>query len=96
MKKLGQFIEKAGGPRYNFHQLNPENNADGGWPGANIRNAFLYKATIRLGKSYILQDPAFVANKASDFSGTRKPLVAFFTHGDQKFVFINCHLRSKG
>jgi len=96
LDKLIRFIVEAGGPRYAYHQLNPEKNADGGWPGGNIRNAYLYKSTISLGKSYLLQDPAFDANKATGYSGTRKPLVAFFTHGDQKLIFINCHLRSKG
>jgi len=35
-------IEGAGGPRYETRSIDPENNADGGQPGANIRNAFLF------------------------------------------------------
>jgi len=35
-------IENAGGPRYETRSIDPENNADGGQPGANIRNAFLF------------------------------------------------------
>jgi predicted extracellular nuclease len=96
INKLLEAIEKAGGPRYSYLQLNPENNADGGWPGANIRNAYLFRDSISLGQSYLLQDPAFDRNKDSNYSGTRKPLVAFFTHGDEKLIFINCHLISKG
>jgi predicted extracellular nuclease len=41
---LGRLVEEvaaAGGPRYEFHQVDPENNADGGQPGANIRVAYL-------------------------------------------------------
>jgi predicted extracellular nuclease len=95
--KLINFIEEAGGPSYAFHQLSPENNADGGWPGANIRNAFLYrKESIQLGQSYLLQNKAFDEDDEKDFSGTRKPLVAFFRHGDERLIVINCHLRSKG
>ncbi|MCB1124147.1 MAG: endonuclease/exonuclease/phosphatase family protein, partial [Verrucomicrobiae bacterium] len=96
LQQLTDFIVREGGPRYRFLQLNPENNADGGWPGANIRNAFLYLPTMTLGASYRFQDPAFDENDASEFSGTRKPLIAFFKHGEKKLIVINCHLRSKG
>ena len=96
ISKLVEFINSAGGPTYKFIQLDPQNNSDGGWPGANIRNAYLYRDSIQLGKSYLLQDPSFNAEKTRGFSGSRKPLIAFFTMGDQKMIFINCHLRSKG
>ncbi|OCR02748.1 hypothetical protein BCD67_17930 [Oscillatoriales cyanobacterium USR001] len=35
-------IKSAGGPTYQFRQINPENNKDGGQPGANIRVGFLF------------------------------------------------------
>jgi len=35
-------IEAAGGPAYRFVQIDPEDGADGGAPGANIRVGFLY------------------------------------------------------
>lgn len=35
-------IEAAGGPGYQFVQIDPQNNQDGGQPGANIRVGFLY------------------------------------------------------
>lgn len=95
LKKLIRFIEKAGGPKYNFLQISPENNADGGWPGANIRNAYLYQKDVTLGQSYYLQHPGFDKSDETGFSGTRKPLVAFTTYEDEKFIFINCHLKSK-
>lgn len=97
LAKLVRFITEAGGPRYTYHQISPENNADGGWPGANIRNAYLYQEDkVSLGKSYRFTDPAFDINDGSDFSGTRKPLVAFFKTSKESLIFINCHLRSKG
>jgi endonuclease/exonuclease/phosphatase family metal-dependent hydrolase len=37
-------IESAGGPRYEARWIDPENNADGGQPGGNIRNAFLFNS----------------------------------------------------
>ncbi|HIQ12526.1 MAG TPA: hypothetical protein EYH29_06630, partial [Caldilineales bacterium] len=36
-------IQTAGGPLYEYRQINPENNADGGQPGANIRVGFLFR-----------------------------------------------------
>ena len=36
-------IQAAGGPAYEFRQINPLNNADGGQPGANIRVGFLFR-----------------------------------------------------
>jgi predicted extracellular nuclease len=39
---LGAAITKAGGREYQFAQINPVNNLDGGEPGGNIRSAFLY------------------------------------------------------
>jgi uncharacterized protein len=35
-------IAAAGGPRYQFRQINPVNNQDGGEPGGNIRVGFLF------------------------------------------------------
>ena len=97
LEKLILFIEKEGGPRYSFHQLNPGNNEDGGWPGANIRNAYLYNQKfVSLGRSYLLQDTAFDKNEVTGFTGTRKPLVGFFRHRSREIIYINCHLKSKG
>jgi uncharacterized protein len=42
LEKLTAAIKKAGGPAYESRQISPENNADGGEPGGNIRVAFLY------------------------------------------------------
>jgi predicted extracellular nuclease len=36
-------IEAAGGPEYDYRQIDPENNADGGQPGGNIRVGFLFR-----------------------------------------------------
>jgi predicted extracellular nuclease len=42
LARLIEAIESAGGPHYQARSIDPENNADGGQPGANIRNAFLF------------------------------------------------------
>jgi predicted extracellular nuclease len=36
-------IESAGGPTYDYRQIDPENNSDGGAPGGNIRVGFLFR-----------------------------------------------------
>ena len=36
-------IQAAGGPTYQFAQIDPVNNQDGGAPGGNIRQGFLYR-----------------------------------------------------
>ena len=40
--KFTDAIAAAGGPRYQWRQINPVNKADGGQPGGNIRVAFLF------------------------------------------------------
>jgi predicted extracellular nuclease len=40
--KLITAIEAAGGPSYNYREIDPVNDQDGGQPGGNIRNVFLY------------------------------------------------------
>ena len=40
---LADAIVAAGGPRYDFRQINPVDDQDGGQPGGNIRVAFLYR-----------------------------------------------------
>jgi endonuclease/exonuclease/phosphatase family metal-dependent hydrolase len=42
LELLVEAIEDAGGPRYEVRSIDPEDNADGGQPGGNIRNAFLF------------------------------------------------------
>lgn len=41
--KLVAAIEKAGGPKYEFRQVDPVDNTSGGAPGSNIRPAFLFQ-----------------------------------------------------
>jgi predicted extracellular nuclease len=41
-ERLIQAIEAGGGPTYDYVQIDPQNGADGGAPGANIRIGFLY------------------------------------------------------
>ncbi|MER5983701.1 endonuclease/exonuclease/phosphatase family protein [Streptomyces sp. NPDC001787] len=42
LKRFTDAIVAAGGPRYAWRYIAPENNKDGGEPGGNIRNVFLF------------------------------------------------------
>ena len=42
LTKLTASITAAGGPSYQWAEIDPTNDADGGQPGGNIRNVFLY------------------------------------------------------
>lgn len=42
LRRLTDEIRAAGGPAYAWQQIDPEDGADGGQPGGNIRVAFLY------------------------------------------------------
>lgn len=42
LKKLTDAIVAAGGPQYSWREIDPVNDKDGGQPGGNIRQAFLY------------------------------------------------------
>jgi predicted extracellular nuclease len=48
-QRLIDTIVAQGGPLYEFRSIDPENNADGGAPGANIRVGFLFRTDRGLG-----------------------------------------------
>lgn len=93
-QKLIEAIETLTEVRYAWLDIPPESGADGGQPGGNIRNAFLYRAdrvTPDLGSLRLLgtNDPCY--------TDSRKPLVVCFTHtaSSQKLEVINVHFASK-
>lgn len=45
LDKLVDAIVAAGGPRYQWRTIDPQDGKDGGQPGGNIRNAFLFDAS---------------------------------------------------
>jgi len=97
LQKLVDFIVAAGGPRYKFAYLEPENNKDGGQGGGNIRQAFLYNddvVDLVEGSLRRITDPDPTVNDA--FESSRKPLVAQFDFQGERYTFINNHLNSKG
>ncbi|CAM3075393.1 endonuclease/exonuclease/phosphatase family protein [Saccharomonospora xinjiangensis] len=42
LRRFTEAIEAAGGPRYEWRQIDPQEGADGGQPGGNIRVGFLF------------------------------------------------------
>src|SRR5262249_54523550 len=43
LTKLVTAIQSAGGPAYQWREIDPVNDADGGQPGGNIRQVFLFR-----------------------------------------------------
>lgn len=87
-------IVAAGGPRYEYRQINPVNGADGGEPGGNIRTGFLFnpdRVDFVEGSLQRLVDPVGGA-----FDNSRKPLVGVFTFSGEEITVIGNHFNSKG
>lgn len=84
LQALADAIVEAGGPRYDYTVLDPQD-------GGTILPAFLYTGDVALESSQLLpgaeNDPAF--------DRTRTPLVATFTFGGEEFTIINNHLTSR-
>jgi predicted extracellular nuclease len=102
LELLVEAIEAAGGPRYKTRSIDPGNNADGGQPGGNIRNAFLFNPSRvdfvdREGSPGLVapDNPAFNRN-GEERGGSRKPLVGEFRFAGAPVFLVNLHLRSKG
>jgi len=100
---LGRLVEAvvtAGGPRYRFAQIDPENNADGGRPGGNIRVALLFDpARVELvapDDTRLVANPTRLGATDSAFADSRKPLAVELEIDGTRVTVIVCHLRSKG
>ena len=90
---LIQTVEQLSGVTYQWTDVNPELGADGGQPGGNIRNGFLYNPN----RVSLLEPSKVFGAKEACYEGSRKPLLAFFeeTKSGRKLACINLHLASK-
>ncbi len=91
---LVEAIHELGGPRYGWIDYPPQSNEDGGQPGGNIRNGFLYRRDrIEWQEQHLVR--LFVDEPA--FEDSRKPVLATFRHKatDALLTVINVHLASK-
>jgi predicted extracellular nuclease len=105
-------INAAGGPTYQFRQIDPINNADGGAPGGNIRVGFLYRtdrvsfadkgaasandATQVNADGSISLSPGRVDPANPAFSASRKPLAGEFIIDGERVIVVANHMNSKG
>ncbi|MEM6253121.1 MAG: esterase-like activity of phytase family protein [Cyanobacteria bacterium P01_D01_bin.156] len=89
LQALVDAIAAAGGPTYEFFDITPENNTQGGVPGGNIRNAYLYNP------ERVELDSFAAIDQDAAFEGTRLPLVANFTFNGNLVTVVNNHLTSR-
>ncbi|MCV6596182.1 MAG: choice-of-anchor I family protein [Mangrovicoccus sp.] len=89
-------IAEAGGPDYVFiDNTFITEDASGGFPGGNIRTAFLYNpARVDLVEGSVQTISGQGSGQA--FEGARLPLVAEFAFGDETVTVVNNHFSSKG
>ncbi|KAK4561644.1 hypothetical protein LTR86_004323 [Recurvomyces mirabilis] len=104
---LTQAIQAASGMSYSFVDVDPVNNGDGGEPGGNIRNAYLYNPKeVRLRNpnagnatqaNAVVSGPALEYNPGviydpEVFDNSRKPLVAQWETLDGKNTFFTVNV----
>jgi len=93
-------INEAGGPRYEFRQIDPADDADGGQPGGNIRVGFLFRPgrvsfVDRASAVGVTASPALIGVGAESFEGCRKSLYGEFRFSGRSLHVIVNHLSSK-
>jgi len=100
LQRLAASIEASGGPRYQWTRIDPENNADGGRPGSNIRVALLFDPmqvnVVPAADSALVANPVRLGVEDPAYTDSRKPLVVELAIGGERLTVIVCHLRSKG
>lgn len=97
---LAACVVEAGGPRYQFGEIPPVNNTQGGAPGGNIRVALLWNPKRVKLEGELAQlapdDPCFGGDPARGYEPSRRPLVGSFRFGRQRLTVVNNHWNSKG
>jgi len=111
LDQLTAAIKDAGGRDYGYVVVDPLNKADGGQPGGNIRNAYLYDKSVvsfagTIGGATdaiainadgsLTLDAGRIDPTNAAFDNSRKPLVAQFDIAGEDFILINTHFNSKG
>ncbi|SFD86155.1 hypothetical protein SAMN05216238_1053 [Lentibacillus persicus] len=110
-ERLIDEIEEAGGVSYDYANINPEYNEDGGAPDANIRVGFLYNpdrvsladdmpkgdATTAIGyeNGKLTHNPGRIDPTNEAFDDSRKPLAAQFEFNGEEVVVVANHWNSK-
>lgn len=109
-ERLIKEIKAKGGPEYDYANIDPEYNKDGGAPHGNIRVGFLYNpdrvslteakhgtATEAVGykNGKLTLNPGRVDPMNDALKSTRKPLAAQFEFKGESVVVVANHLNSK-
>ncbi|HEY4600819.1 MAG TPA: chitobiase/beta-hexosaminidase C-terminal domain-containing protein [Cerasibacillus sp.] len=109
-QRLIEVIEEAGGPTYDYVNINPAYNEDGGAPNSNIRVGFIYnpeRVSLKDGASGSATDtttyengelslnPGRISPTDEAFMNSRKPLAAQFEFAGESVVVVANHLNSK-
>ncbi len=105
-------IEAAGGPRYEYANIDPVFNEDGGQPDANIRVGFLYnpervtfnqeipqgdaETPVEYTDGNLTLNPGRIDPNHPAFISSRKPLAAQFDFKGEQVIAIVNHWNSKG
>lgn len=100
LQALVDAIALAGGPTYAFESaIVDENNENGGAPGSNIRNAFLWNTErMSLTEVVTLESDELAARGVTDadpFFETRDPLLGVFEFNGEDVTVINNHFSSR-
>ncbi|MFK7886323.1 MAG: endonuclease [Gammaproteobacteria bacterium] len=94
---LAAVIAMNGGPQYDFVDIPPMDGFDGGQPGGNIRNGYLYNAQrVSLVGGSVMRIVDSNLGDGDAFLNSRKPLVAEFDFNGNNITVINMHSSSKG
>ncbi|KIL53050.1 hypothetical protein KR50_03790 [Jeotgalibacillus campisalis] len=108
-QRLIDEIVRQGGPEYAYTEIAPEDKQDGGQPGGNIRNGFLYNPerveltegtagsateAVEYVDGELTLNPGRIS--PSEFVNTRKSLVAEFDFNGEEVIVIVNHFNSKG
>ncbi|MGP4077735.1 FN3 associated domain-containing protein [Halobacillus sp. K22] len=110
-QKLIDAIAEAGGPKYEFTDIAPQDKTDGGQPGGNIRVGFIYNPErvtltdkpdgdavtgVDVNEDGLTLNPGRVDPTNDAFDDSRKPLAAEFEFNGEKVVVVANHFNSKG
>lgn len=98
LQMLVDAISSAGGPTYQAFNVEPLDNTQGGAPGANIRNAFLYNPDRIDLVGFTALDASALISAGADpnaFNGTRIPLAGTFAFDGKEFTVISVHNSSR-
>lgn len=109
--KLVDAIVAAGGPRYEWRQIDPVDGADGGAPGGNIRVAFLFNpervafvdrpggdatTAVEVVDGHLSVSPGRINPASEAWADSRKPLAGEFLFRDRTVFVVANHFNSKG